>query len=53
MRIRHKELLILRLTPDSALSEARKPHGTYAPPASYPVSTHRKPSIYDNIAFFL
>ena len=53
MRIGHKELLVLRCTPDSALSEARKPHGTYASPASYPVSTRRKPSIYDSSAFYL
>ena len=53
MRIGCKSFPILRFTPDSALSEARKPHGTYAPSASYPVSTHRKPWIYDNIAFFL
>ena len=52
MRIGHKVLPILRFTPDSALSEAFKPHGTYASSASYPVSTHGKPSISARLHFF-
>ena len=43
MRIGHKALPILRFCSDSALSAVFKPHGTYAPSASYPVSTHGKP----------
>ena len=52
MRIGRKALLILRFFHDSALSEALKPHGTYASSASYPVSTHGKPSISARLHFF-
>ncbi len=52
MRISHKALPILQFTPDSALSEALKPHGTYNPPASYPVSTHGNPRISAELHFF-
>jgi hypothetical protein len=52
MRIGCKSCLILRFTPDSALSAAFKPHGTYAPSASYSVSTHGKPGISAELHFF-
>ncbi len=52
MRIGHKALLILRFFPDSALSEALNPRGTYAPSARYPVSTHGKPRYSGGLHFF-
>jgi hypothetical protein len=52
MRIGHKAPLILHFTPDSALSEVLTPHGTYAPSASYPVSTHGKPRNSGGLHFF-
>ena len=52
MRIGCNELLILRFFPDSALSEALKPHGTYAQPNRYPVSTHGKPRYSAGLHFF-
>ncbi len=52
MRIGHKALLILQFTPDSALSEALKPQGTYAPSACYPVSTHGNPRYSGGLHFF-
>ena len=53
MRIGHKELPILRFLPDSALSEALKPQGTYAQPNRYPVSTHGKPRYSGGLHFFV
>jgi hypothetical protein len=52
MRIGHKALLILRFFPDSALSEALKPQGTYAQPNRYPVSTQGKPRYSGGVHFF-
>ena len=52
MRIGHKAPLILHFTPDSALSEVLTPHGTYAPSARYPVSTHGKPRNSGGLHFF-
>lgn len=52
MRIGHKELPILRFLPDSALSEALKPQGTYVQPNRYPVSTHGKPRYSAGLHFF-
>ncbi len=52
MRIGHKAHLILRFFPDSALSEALKPQGTYGPSASYPASTHGKPRYSAGLHFF-
>ena len=43
MRIGQKALPILRFSHDSVSLAVPKPHGTYAQPNRYPVSTHGKP----------
>lgn len=52
MRIGRKYFLILRFTPDSALSEALKPQGTYAQPNRYPLSTPGKLRYSGEMHFF-